>query len=76
MTLFYTFFIFQMTIFVSLMKRCGSNDNFRKPNEKVRVSFEGWSYSFSRARNAGLIRIRVLFEGESLSRIYGTLYFS
>ena len=65
-----------MTIFISLMKRCGSNDNFRKPNEKVRVSFEGGSYSFSRARNAGLIRIRVLFEGESLSRIYGILKFS
>ena len=43
-----------------------------KPNEKVRVSFEGGSYSFSIARNAGLIRIRVLFEGESLSRIYGS----
>ena len=49
------------------------NDNFHKPYEKVRVSFEGGSYSFSKARNAGLIRIRVLFEGESLSRIYGKL---
>ena len=58
------------------MKRCGSNDNFRKPNEKVRVSFEGGSYSFSKVRNAGLIRIRVLFEGESLSRIYGIHNFS
>ena len=49
-------------------------DNFTKPYEKVRVSFEGGSYSFSRARNAGLIRIRVLFEGESFSRIYGMCY--
>ena len=50
------------------------NDNFNKPYEKVRVSFEGGSYSFSKARNAGLIRIRVLFEGESLSRIYGRCF--
>ena len=37
----------------------------------MRVSFKGGSYSFSFAKNAGLIQGRVSFKGGSLSRIYG-----
>ena len=40
----------------------------------LRVLLEGGSYLLALSFNAGLIRMRFLFEGESDSRIYGILF--